>query len=161
VLERTFGCAACGSELLSPFTLDLRLELFAILNSKPTRSIAILDDDLIYHNSIKHLLQNHEGIKADFYDDGKAFLHDLHKNFKNEDHLPAIIFLDIYMPLMTGWEFLDEFEKFNLNLTIPIHVYMVSNSIEPIDDEIWRRYPFVKSRITKPLTQQLLAQILK
>ena len=72
-----------------------------------------------------------------------------------EDRLPKLIFLDINMPKMNGWDFLDEYSK-----TYSVPVYMLSSSINSKDREKSETYPVVKGFISKPLVVERLAEIL-
>lgn len=75
---------------------------------------------------------------------------DLLKNLVNNrlDH-PDLLLLDISMPELSGWEFLDYSKKYNLKFD----VMMLSSSLHFDDIERSKTYGQVKSYITKPLTQ--------
>ncbi|MBO6517961.1 MAG: response regulator [Bacteroidia bacterium] len=70
---------------------------------------------------------------------------------------PKLIFLDINMPKMNGWDFLDVYHERNL----PIDVYMLSSSINNKDIEKSKTYESVKGFICKPLVVEKLTEILK
>ncbi len=76
---------------------------------------------------------------------------DLLKNLvKNRLDHPDLILLDISMPELTGWEFLDLCQKYSLNFD----VMMLSSSMHFNDIEKSRTFPMVKNYITKPLTSE-------
>ena len=97
------------------------------------------------------------------YTSGKSALEYL-QNLQRDKNLdpnliPEIIFLDINMPLMDGFQFLDEFEKLNAVITKRGKVVMLTTSINPSDKNQSSKYKHVVTFINKPLTQDYLDSI--
>ena len=69
----------------------------------------------------------------------------------HENLLPDIIFLDLNMPVMDGWEFLNEFLKIKNNLNKKITLYVVSSSIDPRDLERVKSFNMVTDYLIKPI----------
>ena len=70
----------------------------------------------------------------------------------NASEFPDIIFLDIKMPYMDGWQFLEELEKFPESVLRKCRVFILSSSADPKDIEKSKTYKIVKGFIYKPLT---------
>ena len=71
---------------------------------------------------------------------------------KGADKLPDYILLDINMPIMNGWEFLDEYKRLNIDPLGKTKIYIISSSVFSNDIKKARSYPLVKSFISKPLS---------
>ncbi|CAG5067485.1 hypothetical protein DYBT9623_00206 [Dyadobacter sp. CECT 9623] len=70
-----------------------------------------------------------------------------------------ILFLDINMPVMSGWEFLNEFETLPESLKSQINIFILSSSIDPDDRDQAENHPLVRGYYSKPLSRETLDQI--
>lgn len=71
----------------------------------------------------------------------------------------TILFLDINMPSMTGWEFLEEFEKFRVEVVQQFIIYILTSSVDDRDKEKAKASPLVTGFISKPLMVQSVQYI--
>ncbi len=68
----------------------------------------------------------------------------------------AIVFLDINMPVMNGWEFLDRFDEFDESVRKRIKIYILSSSVDKRDMERARTNRNVQHYLIKPLTKETI-----
>ena len=74
---------------------------------------------------------------------------------KKEEKIPELIFLDLNMPVMDGWEFLDNFntEKY---AAVNTKIVVLSSTIDPEDHQKSKNYPMVIDFLSKPITNEML-----
>jgi len=72
---------------------------------------------------------------------------------------PALIFLDINMPGMSGWEFLEEYKNLHKEIQSKVMIIMLTTSDRPENIERAKSYEFVSDYITKPLTKEKMEDI--
>jgi len=92
------------------------------------------------------------------YNNGKEAIEALKPMISSGVKLPDIIFLDLNMPIMDGWEFLDEFTKIPIEQEVTI--YIVTSSIDPADRKKASQYERVSNFIVKPVEVDQLQEIL-
>jgi len=78
---------------------------------------------------------------------------------KDPNKLPDYILLDINMPIMNGWEFLDEYKRLNIDPLGKSKIYIISSSVFSNDINKARSYPLVKSFISKPLSVEKIKEM--
>lgn len=76
---------------------------------------------------------------------------------KTEAEIPDIIFLDINMPIHTGWDFLDMYEASDIEQKCPC-IIMLSTSMSKFDLSKSEKYLRVKDFKVKPLTQETIKE---
>lgn len=84
-------------------------------------------------------------------------------DFKNTDldtiQLPKLIFLDLNMPVMGGWEFLDAFNTPDYEKFHHIKIIVLTSTIDPHDLEKSKTYPMVLDFLPKPITVSMLEYV--
>ncbi|WPR71010.1 response regulator [Flavobacterium sp. NG2] len=73
--------------------------------------------------------------------------------------LPQLIFLDLNMPVMGGWEFLDSFSDPKYTQFNEIKIVVLSSTIDPEDLEKAKKYPMVIDFLSKPISISMLAYL--
>ncbi len=76
------------------------------------KDVFVIDDDKVFHFIIKRLFsKNNIDISPSFYLNGLDAIEEIKEKINSGNTLPDLILLDINMPIMDGWQFLDEFRK--------------------------------------------------
>lgn len=132
------------------------------MGNKKVDSVCIIDDDLIYQFLVKEEIEYTNLVnKVMFFDDGEQAIKYLTKTLDNNTTklLPDVIFLDINMPIMDGWEFLEAYVLLKPRIGKSITIYMVSSSIDIRDLDKARSISEVSDYIIKPVSSNRLISI--
>ncbi|SDR77777.1 response regulator [Christiangramia echinicola] len=121
------------------------------------KSVWVIDDDEIYQMIIKKLIQK-SGVFEDryFFKGAKQVISELEKS---EFLVPDVILLDINMPLMDGWQFIEKLRTVVSEIPERTKIYIVSSSIAYSDKERAEKFPEVTGFLSKPLTVNILKEI--
>lgn len=124
-------------------------------------SICIIDDDEVYKFFVQKILKIKK-LAEDVltFPDGEEAYDFINDNWENPEKLPDIIFLDINMPIMDGFQFMEEYTKLKPKIDKKITIYMITSSIDPVDLERSKKYPEISDFVTKPITAEVLQRII-
>lgn len=126
------------------------------------KKLIFIDDDPIDHFLMKHLLgEKNYTNNTTFTMNGELVLDYIEENKLHPQKLPDVIFLDLKMPVFSGWDFLDRMKLLHPQIAKNIKVYVMSSSVRLKDKERSSRYGFVSSFISKPIKQLEIEQIVE
>ena len=120
----------------------------------------IIDDDKLTLKLMSILISKNEFCEEfQCFDNAQQAINKLKQNVLDDEILPDAILLDLNMPVMDGWQFLDEFVL--LPIKKEISVFIMSSSIDPVDIEMAKKYKIVKDYVEKPITTKKLDVLCK
>lgn len=125
------------------------------------KKIWIVDDDEIYQFVMKTKIEKiSNSVVLKSFMSGELFLEEVDKLIDATNNHPDIIFLDVNMPLMNGWEIIEKIiESKSLNLN-SIKLYFSSSSIDSRDIEKARSFGCVSEYLLKPIGINKLEEII-
>jgi len=117
----------------------------------------IIDDDPVYIQITETFIKNHHIFESfrSFTNPVNALI-DLLDAYYSSEKLPEVILLDLWMPKLSGWNFLDSFNNITMLGDVNTAVYIVTSSIDPVDKQRAQLYSCVKGFISKPLSFEIL-----
>jgi CheY-like chemotaxis protein len=123
---------------------------------KPINLTYIIDDDKIFTFVLKKIIEKNNHFKqvVDFKN-GEDVLEIL----SSKSDSPDIILLDINMPVIDGWQFLERLE--DLPNKKEYKIFIMSSSIDKNDIEKSKTYSTVKDFISKPINEEKLRRIIE
>lgn len=131
---------------------------------KKFNSICIIDDDPITVFGIRKLLDSiitYNTINT--FVNGKIAIDGIKNIIEQNQEIPEVIFLDINMPIMDGWQFLEEFIALPIKHKVRINI--ITSSIDSKDEKNWKLYKdkthHTVTYNNKPMRKQEIAEITK
>lgn len=127
----------------------------------PGFSILVVDDDQIYRYMANKMLMS-TGLAAEiiFCKNGAEAWNFLEEKKSKKETFPDIIFLDINMPVMNGWEFLKKIGPFMKKMSKKMQIYIVTSSQDEKDIKQSGQIDFISGYLVKPVLSQTFHEIL-
>jgi len=124
--------------------------------------IALVDDDKIFQlTASKTIKAANLTDKILQFENGEEALDFLKHHAGDSENLPDYIFLDINMPYVDGWMFLEDYAGLKINLSKTISIFMVSSSIDPRDMDRARKNSDIREYVIKPVTREMFIELLQ
>jgi CheY-like chemotaxis protein len=123
-------------------------------------NLLVIDDDDINIFIIKKIVAK-TGFEVEMVskNNGQLAIDYLATIKDDPERFPHLMLIDINMPVLNGWEFLDTYDK--LGLALKADMYMLSSSVYENDIEKAKTFKAIKGFISKPLSVERLTELLK
>lgn len=123
-------------------------------------NVVLIDDDAIDNLINQKIMEsNNFAENIQVFKTGQDALDYLQNTEATPDQLPDLIFLDINMPIMDGFQFMEKFEALSTTIHDKCKIIMLSSSISPRDIDRAASNRFVKKYLNKPLNARYLQAI--
>lgn len=120
----------------------------------------LIDDDKIFIMICKKLITRTKFCdRVEVCVNGQLAINFLKDHEHDRSTLPDVILLDINMPVMNGWDFLDAYLQWSTTTHLEIPIFIISSTVHNFDMTKAELYPIVKKIYTKPLTVENLIEI--
>ena len=125
--------------------------------------IVLVDDDPIFTLLFQRILEQYPDGPVEFekFPDGYNAVEFFRENKNSPDSYPNILFIDINMPLMNGWELIKTINEEKLFGSKKIKIYVVTSSISKIDLENSNLQIDPIGYLIKPISHQKIFEVLK
>ena len=125
------------------------------------KRVWLIDDDEVFVFLTKKLIaQTEQAVILETYINGQEAIDRLQEISADESALPDLVLLDLNMPVMDGWEFLNAFQEVEFSAPDKIHLYIVTSSISPYEVERAKQIPAVQEFIVKPMVKQKFVELI-
>lgn len=129
---------------------------------KQFESAYVIDDDDTYQFIVQRTIEQTKLVKQiRVFSNGLEAIRFFEASLINGESLPDIILLDLTMPIMDGWGFLEDYVALRPRVGKKIIVYIVSSSINPVDVERARSISALTDYVVKPLTIEKFVELLQ
>ncbi len=123
------------------------------------KTLALVDDDAVFVYLTKIAIEETNLVELiKVFENGLDAITFLEENKDNLAVLPEVILLDLSMPIMNGWQFLEEFVMLNPSIGKKITIYVCSSSISPDEVNKAKSISEVTDFIVKPITKEKLIE---
>ena len=133
--------------------------LLTTSNMSNTPLVWIIDDDDISKYVMKRNLRQLSVTNVIEFPDSVQPLKILSDNFESTNELPDIILLDLNMPILNGFQFMEEFKVANEKIKKDIQIYMLTSSLSSEDVDRAKSFPEISEYFIKPITLRNLSRI--
>ena len=130
------------------------------MNAKLNTVLLIDDDDATNFLHQKVIREHHFAKNCHVFEGGEEALSYLTSKNQGEYPRPDLILLDVNMPVMNGWEFLDKYATLEEVQKGKVVLVMLTTSLNPDDEKRGNALPDVASFMRKPLTINILEHII-
>ncbi len=128
---------------------------------KTNSNILIVDDDDVYLFLATHILEKiATDLVVETLPDGEQAVNYFKKCIALKMKAPEVLLLDLNMPFLDGWGFLDEYKKLRPNLNSKVYIYIVTSSNRQKDIDRAKEYEDLENYIVKPVSKEKLKDIL-
>ncbi|TAF72149.1 MAG: response regulator [Bacteroidetes bacterium] len=136
-------------------------EFYNYRQMKDIKNIMIIDDDPINNIIARHTIRHFDStIVIDDYSDPEKALNYLETQSKSRNQrLPDIIFLDLNMPFIDGWTFLESYKNLLPFFNKHVDLFLLTSSTNHKDMQRAKSFPIVSNYISKPLNLNILEKI--
>jgi CheY-like chemotaxis protein len=125
------------------------------------KNILLIDDDPIFVYLMRRIINSTSyTCEINAFTDGELAINRLNEIRDKNELLPDLIFLDLSMPVMDGWEFLNEYSQLRPAIKKDITLYIVSSSISPKEVERAKTFRAVSDFLIKPLGKAKVIEII-
>jgi len=121
----------------------------------------VIDDDVLNNMICKITLEMALGaVQVETFSNAEIALEFIRTNYEDvTDDAVTLILLDINMPIMSGWEFLDSFDAFSDEIKKQFRIYLLSSSVDDRDKEKAKQNRNVIDYLSKPLSKDMVKRI--